>query len=154
MDTREGPATPRRQLAIGRSTTMSARSASTSSVPLLSPIDMECAASPLDSSFAEDDSDDTSMASVMTSDDASSIVDDDHFPPPRRSHPAPLLTPLLEKAATVEGATRRRSTASGSKMTDTTSVHEDEYGVEEVCRKCNGPGGENASAQRTLFTRL
>ena len=146
MDTREGPA--RRaaaQLAIGRSTTMSARSASTSSVPLLSP---------LDSSFAEDDSDDTSMASVMTSDDASSIVDDDHFPPPRRSHPAPLLTPLLEKAATVEGATRRRSTASGSKTTDTTSVHEDEYGVEEVCRKCNGPGGENARAQRTLFTRL
>ena len=129
---------------------MSARSASTSSVPLLSPIDMECAASPLDSSFAEDDSDDTSMASVMTSDDASSIVDDDHFPPPRRSHPAPLLTPLLEKAAT-EGATRRRSTASGSKTTDTTSVHEDEYGVEEVC---NGPGGENTSAQRTLVAQV
>ena len=111
---------------------------------------MERAASPLDSSFAEDDSEDTSLASVITSDDASSIVDDDHFPPPRQSHPAPLRAPLLEKAAT-EG---RGSTASGSKTTDTTSVHEDEYGVEEVCRKCNGPGGENASAQRTLFTRL
>ena len=117
---------------------------------LRSPIDMERAASPLDSSFAEDDSEDTSLASVMSSDDASSIVDDDHFPPRRRSHPAPLRTPLLEKAAT-EG---RGSTASGSKTTDTTSVHEDADGVEEVGRKCNGPGGENTSAQRTLVAQV